>query len=70
MKEIVIVSGKGGTGKTSIAGCFAALARANTALHFSCGSERARQSLAASKKPVFIAGESEPLDQGIGKAGG
>ena len=26
MKEIVIVSGKGGTGKTSIAGCFAALA--------------------------------------------
>ena len=27
MKEIVIVSGKGGTGKTSIAGCFAALAR-------------------------------------------
>ncbi len=26
MKEIVIVSGKGGTGKTSITGCFAALA--------------------------------------------
>jgi len=27
MKEIVILSGKGGTGKTSIVGCFAALAR-------------------------------------------
>ncbi|MGD9270361.1 MAG: 4Fe-4S binding protein, partial [Syntrophobacterales bacterium] len=27
MKELVIISGKGGTGKTSIAGCFAALAR-------------------------------------------
>lgn len=27
MKELVIVSGKGGTGKTSIAACFAALAR-------------------------------------------
>ncbi|MBT8406252.1 MAG: ATP-binding protein [Deltaproteobacteria bacterium] len=27
MKEVVIISGKGGTGKTSIAGCFAALAR-------------------------------------------
>ena len=26
MKEVVIISGKGGTGKTSIAGCFAALA--------------------------------------------
>ena len=26
MKEVVILSGKGGTGKTSIAGCFAALA--------------------------------------------
>ena len=27
MKEVVIISGKGGTGKTSIAGCFAALAK-------------------------------------------
>jgi MinD superfamily P-loop ATPase len=27
MKEVVVLSGKGGTGKTSIAGCFAALAR-------------------------------------------
>ncbi len=27
MKELVVLSGKGGTGKTSIAGCFAALAR-------------------------------------------
>lgn len=27
MKEIVILSGKGGTGKTTIAGCFAALAK-------------------------------------------
>lgn len=27
MKEIVIISGKGGTGKTSITGCFAALSR-------------------------------------------
>jgi len=27
MKEIVVLSGKGGTGKTSIAGCFAALAK-------------------------------------------
>lgn len=27
MKEIVVISGKGGTGKTSLAGCFAALAK-------------------------------------------
>ncbi|MFA5424090.1 MAG: ATP-binding protein [Phycisphaerae bacterium] len=27
MKEIVVISGKGGTGKTSIAGCFAAMAK-------------------------------------------
>jgi len=27
MKEVVVLSGKGGTGKTSIAGCFAALAQ-------------------------------------------
>jgi MinD superfamily P-loop ATPase len=27
MKEIVIISGKGGTGKTSLAGCFAAIAK-------------------------------------------
>jgi len=27
MKEVVVLSGKGGTGKTSIAGCFASLAR-------------------------------------------
>jgi len=27
VKEVVIISGKGGTGKTSIAGCFAALAK-------------------------------------------
>jgi len=27
MKEIVVLSGKGGTGKTSIVGCFAALAQ-------------------------------------------
>ncbi len=27
MKELVVLSGKGGTGKTTIAGCFAALAR-------------------------------------------
>jgi MinD superfamily P-loop ATPase len=27
MKEIVVISGKGGTGKTSLAGCFAAMAK-------------------------------------------
>ncbi len=27
MKEVVVLSGKGGTGKTSIVGCFAALAQ-------------------------------------------
>ena len=32
MKEVVVLSGKGGTGKTSIVGSFAAIAKARSLL--------------------------------------
>ncbi len=51
MKEIAIVSGKGGTGKTSLAGSFAALSR-NTAVFADCDVDAANLSLIMNPSPT------------------
>ena len=43
MKELVVLSGKGGTGKTSIVGCFAALAQSKVMATCARGGEKWNQ---------------------------
>jgi len=52
MKEVVILSGKGGTGKTSIVGSFAAIAQ--NKVMADCDVARKKTSFAAGRLPLSI----------------
>lgn len=67
MKEVVVLSGKGGTGKTSIAGCFAALAQ--NKVMADCDVDAADLHLLLQpvdrKKEEFWSGQTAEIDSAI-----
>ena len=66
MREIVIISGKGGTGKTSIAASFAVLAE--KAVIADCDVDAAEDAQRLAEDGVHVAGPRRVGDDGVGRA--